>query len=473
MVFRTAVPPVAPNVIPMSKSTPPRSRLIHGVALVAMALALVVLMPHLAWAADGDDFAKAKESGWIWAYVGAFGAGFATSLTPCVYPMIPIILGIFGARGKSVTRGRAMILAALYVLGMGVTFATLGSVFALIGNRSGAGSLLAEPAFVIPMVVLYVALAASMFGAFELNLPASWQAKLSTVGGNGYGGAFAMGLVGGFTAAPCTGPFLGGMLGFITASGDVALGGSLLFVYAMGIGVLFFALAAFALTLPKSGRWMEWVKSIGGVALIVVALYFLRPIVPALRNYGEHTFGFLAIAIALTALGLGAGAIHLSFHDRPAIKARKAGAVLAAVAGLFSIAAWFVAVPRHLPWIYDDEAGAFAQARKDGKGVMVDFGATWCTACTELEHTFAADGVYEGIVADFVPLKFDVTANSDANDALKARYHAQTLPAVIFLAADGTVVGRVNDYIPADDFRAVLDPAGAAIRQNRPASARR
>jgi thiol:disulfide interchange protein DsbD len=465
--------------MPMPKSNHPHaaplSRLIRGLTLVAVALAAIAIVPHVAWASDGADFDKAREGGWIWAYLGAFGAGFATSLTPCVYPMIPIILGIFGARGKSVTRGKAMTLAALYVLGMGVTFATLGCVFALIGNRSGAGSLLAEPGFVIPMVALYVVLAASMFGAFELNLPASWQAKLSTVGGTGYGGAFAMGLVGGFTAAPCTGPFLGGMLGFITASGDVAMGGSLLFIYAMGMGVLFFVLAAFALALPKSGRWMDWVKSFGGVALIVVAMYFLRPIVPALRNFGDHSFGFLAIGVALTALGLGAGAIHLSFHDGPAIKARKAGAVLAAVAGLFSIVAWFVAVPRHLPWVHGNEQGAdakaFAQARAEGKGVMIDFGATWCTACTELEHTFAADGVYEGIVADFVPLKFDVTESSEANDALKANYHVQTLPAVLFIKPDGTVVGRVNDYMPADDFRAVLEPAGAAVR--RPTSASR
>ena len=242
---------------------------------VAVVLAILAV-PTIAFAAtcasgDAQSFDDVRQNGWLAAYLTSFGAGFATSLTPCVYPMIPIVLGIFGARGKDVPRIKAITLAALYVLGMGITFASLGCIFALIGQKSG--TLLADPRFVIPMVVLYVVLAASMFGAFELNLPASWQAKLSSVGGQGYGGAFAMGLVGGFTAAPCTGPFLGGLLGFVTQTRDVVMGGSLLFVYAIGMGVLFFVLAAFAVSLPKSGRWMEWVKSIGGVALIVVALY--------------------------------------------------------------------------------------------------------------------------------------------------------------------------------------------------------
>ncbi len=450
--------------------TPRRSPLIRQVAVVAgLALLVVALLPHLAFALDGTGtgaaFDKAKDDGWLAAYATSFTVGVATSLTPCVYPMIPIVLGIFGARGENVSRAKAVTLASLYVLGMGVTFSTLGIIFALIGQKSGMGALLADPRFVIPMVVLYVVLAASMFGAFELNLPASWQNKLSSVGGAGYGGAFAMGLVGGFTAAPCTGPFLGGLLTWVGTTGDVALGGSLLFVYALGMGVLFFVLAAFSLSLPKSGRWMEWVKSGGGVALIVAALYFLRPIVPALRGFGQHNFGFLMGAVALAALGLGAGAIHLSFHDRAAIKLRKAFAVALSVAGIFGMVAWWMAVPRELPWVHDDEPAAYAQARAAKKGVMVDFGATWCQACNELEHTFAKDGVYEGIIADFVPLKLDVSKGSRRDTELQTRYGAQTLPAVIFLDTDGTELGRISEYVSADDFHSVLDPAASAIHK--------
>jgi thiol:disulfide interchange protein DsbD len=432
---------------------------------IALLAGLVVLLvPAVALAATGPvctlqsvSFDHVKQQGWLAAYVASFGAGFATSLTPCVYPMIPIILGIFGARGGNVGRAKAITLASLYVIGMGLTFAVLGVVFALIGGRSG--TLLADPRFVIPMVILYVVLAVSMFGAFELNLPASWQAKLSTVGGSGYGGAFAMGLVGGFTAAPCTGPFLGGLLGFVTQTHDVVVGGSMLFTYALGMGVLFFVLAAFAVSLPKSGRWMEWVKSFGGVALLAVALYFLRPLVPALREFGQHNFGFLMAAIAVTAFGLGLGAIHLSFHDRAGVKARKAVAVTLAVAGIFSIVAWATAVSRELPWIHDDEAAAFAKAKAEHKGVMIDFGATWCGACNELEHTFAADGVTERIADAFVPLKLDVSDGTKAQTDLQERYGAESLPAVIFRDPDHPQyqVGLVNRYAEADEFRAVVD----------------
>jgi thiol:disulfide interchange protein DsbD len=438
-----------------------RPRLTQVVVVLA-----ILAIPTVAFAAscgtDTQSFEDVRQNGWLAAYLTSFGAGFATSLTPCVYPMIPIVLGIFGARGKDVSRVKAITLASLYVLGMGITFATLGCIFALIGQKSG--TLLADPRFVIPMVILYVVLAASMFGAFELNLPASWQAKLSSVGGQGYGGALAMGLVGGFTAAPCTGPFLGGLLGFVTQTRDVAVGGSLLFVYALGMGVLFFVLAAFAVSLPKSGRWMEWVKSIGGVALLAVALYFLRPIVPALHDFGDHTFGFLMGAVALAALGLGAGAIHLSFHDPLKVKVRKAVAVTAAVAGIFGVVAWVLAVPRELPWVHD-EPEAYAQAKAARKGVMVDFGATWCDACNRLEHTFAADGITESITAQFVPLKLDVSQGTDKDTELQERYNAQTLPAVIFLDADHHELGRVKDYVDADDFHCVLDPAAEKIRR--------
>src|SRR5256885_10837471 len=148
---------------------------------IALAIAIAVLaVPGVAFA-DCDPFSEYQQRGWLWLYLGAFAAGFQTSLTPCVYPMIPITLGIFGARGKDVSRGRALLLATSYVVGMGLTYASLGVVIALVGGQFG--TILANPYVVVPIVLLFAALAASMFGAFELNLPASWQARLNQVGG--------------------------------------------------------------------------------------------------------------------------------------------------------------------------------------------------------------------------------------------------------------------------------------------------
>src|SRR5512144_1070076 len=308
---------------------------------VALALAVFIvlgLVPRVAWAACDPvgSFNEYQQRGWAWMYLASFGFGFQTSLTPCVYPMIPITLGIFGARGKDVSRGKALLLATCYVVGMGLTYATLGVVIALVGGQFG--TLLANPYVVVPIVLLFAALAASMFGAFELNLPASWQARLNQVGGRGFRGAFAMGMVGGLIAAPCTGPFLLGLLTFVATTRSVGVGGSLLFIYAIGMGVLFWVLAAFAMSLPKSGRWMEWVKSAGGILLLLGGLYFLKPLLPFMRHVAVPERWFLIASIAVIAAGLLLGAIHLSFHAPLGEQLRKGLGIALVVAGAF--AAW-------------------------------------------------------------------------------------------------------------------------------------
>src|SRR6266498_1638911 len=169
--------------------------------------------------------------GSLFAFAVAFAGGVATSLTPCVYPLIPITVSIFGAR-KATTRGEAALLSGLYVLGIAAMYSSLGIAAALTGKAFG--SVMQNP-WVIGLVALVLAaMAASMFGAFELRLPLSWQARLNHVGGAGRASAFAMGLVSGVVAAPCTGPVLGAALTFVAAKGSVAFGFAIMFVYALG-----------------------------------------------------------------------------------------------------------------------------------------------------------------------------------------------------------------------------------------------
>jgi thiol:disulfide interchange protein DsbD len=421
--------------------------------LTWIVFATVLFAPALALADDGS-FASYEERGWAWMFLASFGFGFLTSLTPCVYPMIPITLAIFGARGGNVSKGRAVALASAYVGGMGVTYSLLGVGSALIGRAASFGSQLHNPWVVFPLVALFVVLAASMFGAFDLNLPAGLQAKLNTIGGKGFTGAFGMGLVGGLIAAPCTGPFLAGLLAYISTTGSVAGGAALMFTYAIGMGVLFWVLATVARALPKSGRWMEAVKSAGGIALLFAAIYYCKPFMPWLRHVAPPETWFLGIALVVAVAGLLLGAVHLSFHGAWREKLRKGVAVVMVLVGAFAAWTWKLTPKHRLPWVNDVEAG-IARARAEHKGVMLDFSASWCHPCEELELTFGDDDVYAAILDRFVPVQLtDYILAEDALETARGRFGVDTWPGVVFLAVDGPepkVLGRVIKLIEDPD----------------------
>jgi thiol:disulfide interchange protein DsbD len=263
----------------------------------------------------------------------------------------------------------------------------------------------------------------------------------------------------------------------------VAGGGSLLFVYAIGMGVLFWVLAAFAMSLPKSGRWMEWVKSAGGILLLLGAIYFLKPLLPFMRHLAVPETWFLATSLAVIAVGLVLGAIHLSFHGSTGHKLRKGLGIALVIAGAFATWSYKLTPKQKLPYVHDDEATAFARARAEGKGVMVDFSASWCVPCAELELTFGDDDVFEQITKNFVPLKLDVSADDDTSAELRSLYHAGTLPAVVYLSSDHRPtrsasgppagpstaplegeVGRIDRTMEPDELLEVLGPAVAKLR---------
>ena len=381
--------------------------------------------------------------GWFLAFGFVFLQGILTSLTPCVYPLIPITMSIFGARGDNVSRGRAMLLATMYVGGIGVMYASLG-VFAALGGRA-FGTQMANPWVIGPIAGLFLVMAASMFGAFELNLPTDLQTRLAAVGGKGFGGAFAMGLVGGIIAAPCTGPVLATVLAYVATTRSVAIGGSLLFTYALGMGVLFFAIAAFAVSLPKSGAWMEAVKSIFGVTMVVAALYFLRNVFPALAHYGRLSHTFVLVHVALVVVGVAIGGIHLSFHDSIAKRIRKGIGVACAVIGLYGLIAWSL-TPRPLKWIYGETEGV-AAARAAHKPAVIDFFADWCIPCKEMDvKTFSNADVAKEL-ARFQLVKMDCSSDDDPKvKETQTRYHADTLPTIVLLDSDGKVAQKIDHF---------------------------
>lgn len=385
--------------------------------------------PALLALAD-PDFA----AGGLGAYATAFLYGVLVDLTPCVFPLIPITVAVFGAKG--VSKPRALMLASAYVLGMATLYTSLGVVVALTGDAFGAW--LANPWVVGPIAALLVALAASMFGAFDLQLPTSLQSRLNTVGGAGPMGAFLMGLVSGFISAPCTGPVLLSLLAMIakaSAEGSgIFYGGSLLFTYALGMGTLFFAVALGA-SLFRPGPWMEYVKSFFGVLLIVMALWFLRPLSPKLENFIlDPSWGFW-VAVTAVLVGVGLGAIHLSFHGPRGERFRKALAVGLTVFGTIVAVNNLVYVPQgdwnRVTTLAELEA-QIQQAEADGKPLLVDFSATWCNPCKEMElATFHHEDVEPLLKSRFHLVKIDVTDGTDEHGTMQAAFGSATLPSVL------------------------------------------
>jgi thiol:disulfide interchange protein DsbD len=428
------------------------------IAFPTLSFAAVALLPTLAHAAGDTGATDVLADGMLWAFLAAFGWGFMTSLTPCVYPMVPLIVAVFGARDEAITRRKAVMLATLFVLGICTLYTALGVGFAMLGKSSN--ELLANPWVIVPVAAVLLALAASMFGAFELRLPHSLQQQLNKVGGKGYGGAFALGLVLGIIAAPCTGAFAAGIIAYIASTQDVPVGALLMFTYAVGMGVLFWVLAVFAVSLPKSGHWMENVKNAGGIVLIVMAAYFLIPIAPVLGELADPSVKFLAASVLVAVIGVAIGAVHLSFHGGATEKLRKGIGVLLVFAGLFGALTWYLTPDNQIEWRHD-EAAAYAEARETGKHVMVDFGATWCVPCKEIEKIVGDDSLYADITGSFVPLKIDVSDQDEEDQRLQEKYGAPVLPAVIFLDGDGNELGRYTNKNPdIASFRKTLRDVG-------------
>ncbi len=351
-----------------------------------------------------------------------FLGGLALNLTPCVYPIIPVTVGFF--LNQTANSKRTALLATFYVLGMAVTYSTLGVVAALTGKLFGAA--LQSPWVTGGIVAVVLALAASMFGLWEIRIP-SW---VSGVAGarQGVVGSLVMGLVVGLVAAPCIGPFVLGLLAYVGQKQNVALGFLLFFTLALGLGLpyLFLALSTRSLEkLPHSGAWMEGVRQLFGVLLVALAFYFARPLLPG--DLGEK----------LLALSLILGGFYLAVIARPGHEIGAVDRFMRAVTlALALTGAWLWP---HGQGVWEQElvwekanAQSLQQAIAGGGPVIVDFYADWCLPCKELDEKTFSQAKVQAQLASFRRLKVDLTQVSPEAEALRKAYGVSGVPTVLF-----------------------------------------
>jgi thiol:disulfide interchange protein DsbD len=408
---------------------------------------------------DEGTLQRALSGGQVWlAFVLVFAGGILTSLTPCVYPLIPITVSIFGAN-EAAGLFKSFLLSVVYVIGIVVMYAILGVAVASTG--AVFGQIMANPWVVGLISLILVTLGLSMFGVFEIRLPYSVQNRLNTVGGAGFAGAFAMGTVAGVIAAPCTGPALAVVLTYIATTGSLFLGFWLMFTYALGMGLLFIGIGTFSgllSALPRSGGWMYILENIFGIAIITMALYFLKDVFPALQSFLQNSLPFFAIAGGLVLVGLWLGKLTQRFSGIPTrVKFQKACGLLLAVIGAYMFVGGIQqpAGPQ-LDWVYD-EAEGFEIAKQENKLVMLDFYASWCAACNELDHQTYSDPAVAARLEDYVNIKLDFTRTTETTKALTEKYQIPGLPVVIFLDADEVVLKRFTGFVDAEEMLSILD----------------
>ncbi len=441
-----------------------------------------------AGASSGDSVASLDavlRGGRFWSVVGMFFlAGVLLSLTPCVLPMLPILSSIIVGQGAQASRGRGLLLAVSYSLGMALVYTALGVAAGLAGE--GLAALLQNPWVLALFAAGLVVLALSMFGAYELQLPAAFTGRLAQTShhlpAGRVAGVFAMGGVSALIVSPCVAAPLAGALVYLSQTRDVALGGSALFSLAAGMSVPLVLVGASAgALLPRAGAWMNDVKRFFGLLLLGVALWTVQSLLPGAVVLA--LWGVLALAAAVVVWGerpsVGVSVVRAGGTGRRLLAGVLAVCGLLQFAGAASggsnplqpLEQWSrrgteAAAPgagghaifRPVRTLSELDAALAGAARP----VMLDFYADWCVSCKEMERFTLADPAVRARLAGALLLRIDVTANNADDRALLKRFGLFGPPGTIFFDAGGREVtaARVIGYQDSRRFLATLGSAG-------------
>lgn len=405
-----------------------------------------------------------KNDSVIWVLLAFFVGGLLLSFTPCVFPMYPILTGIIVGQGDNLTTKKAFGLSFAYVQGMAITYTLLGIVVALAGAQFQA--MFQHPVVLIGLSVLFIFLALSMFGVFNLALPSSWQNKLNNISNNQKGGSFwgvlAMGAISGLVASPCTTAPLTGALLYISQTGDIALGASALYALSLGMGLPLLVLGSSGgKLLPKAGAWMDIIKNIFGLLLLAVPIFLLERFLPP-----------LTIALLWSALILASATYFYVKNQQSTLNfwygVRSLLIFLVIIfTAQFTYNTLFPA--QHIVEKAEQEHGfvhvanlaelteLVEKSNAENKTVMVDLYADWCIACKEFEkYTFPAPEVVSAL-SNTVLVQIDLTdTGSEESIELMGHFDVFGLPSILFFDLSGNELSqqRVTGFMGAEEFAA-------------------
>ena len=403
----------------------------------------------------------------LWFFVLGIGLAF----TPCVLPMLPLLSAIvIGGRKEETGNWRALALSFVYVQGMALTYTLLGLVVVLIGLPFQIA--LQSPYVLIGLSVVFVLLALSMFGVFTLQLPSSLQTKLTQFSqqqkSGAFFGVFVMGAIAGLVASPCTSAPLSGALLYVAQSGDFVIGALTLYLLALGMGLPLIFITVFGnKILPKSGAWMENVKTAFGFVMLALPIFLISRIIPSM--WEPRLWALLGVSFFIwLATQMRSNGIGLFFRI------------------VFFVAAMVSAQPLQ-NWVWQDNSATSQAANTQSavqnslvfqqisnydelqtvlkqhpnKIAMLDLYADWCVACKEFEHKTFADPQVQTALSDVLLLRVDMTNNSESNRTLMKALAVTGLPTIIFFNQQGEEIQaqRITGFLPAEAFMATLNAA--------------